>query len=164
VSTVTQSPKRSVVVLKHDDQGYVTVVPSDEDRFTINIRHAVQSLSVSSRLEEFRDQFNLLLKELGQWLSLRDDWRDAFVTLRDGALVFVVVRNSVLYSDEFEDDLSDLDIRIANDQALELVRIHSVALPPVPACTLDTFLDSRFTIGIAHAERDSPHPASQQER
>ncbi len=96
----------------------------------------------------------MLLRVLGNWLSTRDDILMAFITLRDGGLAFVVIRSESRYDAAFEDDLSDLDIEVSEDPQLELVPINSLALPPANECAIDTFLDSRFALRFANAERD----------
>lgn len=134
---------KNVVRLRHNDKGMITIVPQDEDRFSLNIDEAVQALRVADQLKKFQKQFRLLLKTLGEWLIERkQEWCDAFVALRDGGLTFVVIRHVPQYDAQFEDELSDLDIKISNDPALELVSIHSLALPPADNATVDTFLDS----------------------
>lgn len=150
MSAVTSPIQKNAVLLRHDTEGMVTVVPKDEDRFSLNIREAVQALRVADQRHQFQTQFRLLLKTLGEWLIARQDWSGAFVTLRDGGLTFVVIRRSPEYDAGFEDELSDLDISISDDPALDLVSIHSLALPPTDDATVDTFLDSGFTVRFDH--------------
>ena len=152
MSTAASPMQKNVVQLRHNDQGMVTVVPQDEDRFSLNVHEAVQALRIADQLQKFQKQFRLLLRTLGEWLiERRQEWSDAFVTLRDGGLTFVVIRRVPRYDAQFEDELSDLDIKISDDPALELVSIHSLALPPADDAAVDTFLDSGFTVRFDHS-------------
>jgi hypothetical protein len=152
VSTVASTTKKSVVMLQHDDDGIVTVVPTNQDRFSLSIKQAVRELRLANQIDDFRQQLDLLMKVLGSWLGQRSDVSDAYLTLRNGKLAFVVIRAESRYNSEFEDDISDLDIDIAEDPLLQLVRVHSLALPPADETAVDTFLDSRFTIRFSHAK------------
>lgn len=133
------------------EDGTVTVTPRNEDRFTIKMRKAVEILRQANTEESFEEQFNLLLKEIAEWLSDRDDIQSAYVTLSDGELSLVVLRNKVAYDAEFEDQLSALDYRIANDPDLDLIHLHTLALPPVSEQALSQFLDRSFVLTYAGA-------------
>jgi len=129
-----------------NENGNVTVTPADQDRFAIKMRKAIQILQVADKVDQFEQQFNLLLSELGRWLSERDGIEQSHVTLRDGAFAFVVVRSNAAYDEDFENDLSALDFRLANDVDLELISLFTVALPAASEASISSFLDPAFTL------------------
>lgn len=150
--------------LHWDEGGLVIVTPQDQDRFGVKIRRAIEILQLAGRVDEFENQFNLLLGTLGRWLKCQDNIARAFLTHRDGALAFVVVRSESQCDDAFEDELSDLDYAIANDPDLNLIRLHAMALPPASDAAIGSFLDPGFIIEYRNrGERGGPSGTGQQE-
>lgn len=121
--------------------GIVTVTPENRDRFALTVRRAVKACRDAVAEDEFGLQLDILLKRLAEWLARRDDVRSAYFTMRDGRFVFLTVRRAAEHDPAFEDSLSELDIEIANDPALERIRMDTIALPPVSDDTLSSFLD-----------------------
>jgi hypothetical protein len=141
--------------------GIVTVTPRDQDRFTIKVDRAIEILQQAARADKFKLQFNLLLRELGKWLNDRNDVSHAYLTQRDGALAFVVVRSSCEYDDDFEDNLSDFDYQIANDPDLDLIKMDAIALPNASIGAVFSFIDQDFVLEyVHHGNRGRPHSAS----
>ena len=143
---MTTSVATTVTLDWENEDGNVTVTPADQDRFAIKMRRAIQILQVADKVDQFEQQFNLLLSELGRWLSERNDIERSHVTLRDGAFAFVVIRSDAAYDEEFEDDLSALDFRLANDVDLELVSLFTIGLPIASEASISSFLDPTFTL------------------
>ena len=163
MATGTTSP--SIVRLHWAmEGGEVLVTPEDEDRFCIKVQRAIDILQMAHQAEAFTRQFNLLLRMLALWLQDRSAVRQAFLTQRDGALAFVVIREAVEYDDEFEDELSDLDYEIANDADLNLIKMDAMALPSVSDAAATSFLDPAFALQyVGHGDRSGPHSAGEQE-
>ena len=159
----TDTTSSSVVQLRWDmKDGLVVVTPQDEDRFCIKVGRAIEILQQAGHAEEFKRQFNLLLRVLAEWLKDRDDIKRAYLTHRDGALAFVVIRESPQYDDDFEDALSDLDYEIANDADLDLIKIDAIALPCVSDTAVSSFLDPGFMLEYAgHGKGSGSHSAGQ---
>lgn len=130
--------------------GMVVVTPRDEDRFSIRLNDAIEILRKADKEKPFRGQLKLLMKQLAEWLRDRDDVRTAYLTIRDGAFAFVVIRTSVAYDEAFEDELSELDFRIANDPDLTLISLHTMSLPSISAAASQSFLDNAFTLEYPH--------------
>jgi hypothetical protein len=144
------------------EEGVVIVTPHDEDRFLIKLSRAIQALQRANEAEKFREQFDLLLRLLAEWLKDRNDVADAYLTLRDGRFSFVVVRKDAKCDDAFEDQLSALDQRLARDVDQDLIKLDAVSLPNVSEETRASFLDPDFTLQYAHGERSrSPRPGKQ---
>lgn len=156
-STPKQPPKverRDVVHLDiRNKDGHVTVTPSDEDRFSISVERAIAACQAAARADEFKKQFALLLRRAAEWLSARSDIESSWITKRDGHLLFLVVRTAPEYDREFEDALSALDLDLARDGHLDLIRINTMGLPPVSREALGGFLDSDLALPFTPASR-----------
>ena len=157
---VFSAPAAVVQLDWSEKDGVVVVTAKDQDRFCIKVHKAIEILQQASRAEEFTRQFNLLLRTLASWLNGRDDVTRAYLTHRDGALAFVVVRTAVAYDDAFEDALSHLDFQTANDADLNLIKMDAIGLPLVSAEALSSFLDQSFTLEYTgHGDRGGSHSA-----
>lgn len=143
--------------------GNITVTPVDEDRFTIKVGRAIELLNLAKQQESFQNQLQLLLRILADWLSERDGVRQAHVTIRDGALTFVVVRATAEYDEAFEDALSELDISIANDVDLNLVKMNALCLPDASDASIATFLDPSFLLTYNDEQGAEPRRTGEQE-
>lgn len=145
-----------------DEDGIVTVTPQNENRFNIKLRKAIEILQLADKMDQFRQQFKLLLDVLGRWLKDRRDVARAFVTVRDGGLAFVLVRDSSEYDEAFEDAVSDLDYRLANDVDLDLIELDAIALPGASDEAIASFLDPRFTLSyVPYGGREGSHSAGE---
>jgi hypothetical protein len=161
---VTTATPSSALQLRWDmKEGLLIVTPEDQDRFVIKVRRAIELLKLAGRADEFQKQFGLLLRLLAQWLRERKKRVEkAFLTYRDGALSFVVVRSEAQYDDDFEDAVSDLDFGIARDADLDLIKMDAIALPPTSDTALQSFLDPGFTLEyVGCGNGDGPHSAGQ---
>jgi hypothetical protein len=140
----------------HD--GDILVTPSDNDRFVIKVGQAIQILRQQERQSQFEKQFQLLVKRLAQWLSEHPDTGRPFLTAGEGVLRFVVMRNTVKCDDTITDALSDLEMDIANDGDLGLIKVNTTALPLVSEEGLQSFLDSDFCMEF-YGDRAGPYIA-----
>ena len=137
-----------------NDNGQITVTPRDEDRFTIKMRRAIEVLQRAEKGDLFNTQFQLLMSILASWTSQRQDVERSYITIRDGRLAFVVVRNESAYCEEFEDELSDLDIRIANDVDLNLIELDAIGLPKISSPALKSFLHPEFNLAFCNGNTE----------
>ncbi len=154
MTVVADTSRSSVLQLDwRMENGLITVTPMDQSRFVIKVRRAVEILQQADRVELFEKQFDVLLTSLAQWLEQRSDIAFAFLTQREGALAFVVVRTDSKFDDQFEDSLSDLDYRIANDPDLNLLKMDAIGLPLVSRDAVNSFLDDAFALEFSHGER-----------
>ena len=139
------------LVLK-SEHDRILVTPENEDRFCVKVNRLIEAFRIASQRDEFFSQFAILLQKLATWLSEQDGGiEDAFVTLRDGGLSFVVVRSCSKYDEEFDDALSELDLDIANDVDLDLISLNTIALPNVSRESLDSFLDREVSLKFTDA-------------
>lgn len=154
MATIIESRAGDYVHLQLSNDGEtLTVTPGNEDRFAIKRRKLVTFLKLAAESEQFDQQLDLLMKVLAQWLSERQDVKAAFLTVGDGGLSFVAVQAGVKYSEEFNDELSSLDYDIAHDPDLDLIRLSTMALPPVEGSALGQFLNRHFTLVFNGGER-----------
>ncbi len=152
MATTTEAASQALHLKWAEKDRIIVVEPEDQDRYVLKVSRAVELLGLVSRADKFQRQLIVLQRELAKWLQSANGVDSAFLTLREGALSFVVIRANVQYDDHFEDSLSDLDFTIANDVDLDLVKIDTIALPPASRESLNSFLDSEFLLEyISHA-------------
>jgi hypothetical protein len=142
-----------------EEDGLITVTPRNKDRFNIRLKRAIIALQQADRHDQFEQQLQLLHTTVVSWLKDRSDILSAHLTLREGNLSLVVVKKEARYDAQFEDELSELDYRIANDVDLDLIRLDAIALPPASEEALETFFDPNFILTYALRER-SKSPAT----
>ena len=65
---------------------------------------------------------------------------------RYSALMFVVVQLNAEYDEDLQDDLYDLVFAIAQDAALNLIRLQTTVLPPVDEEALQSFIDPQMVL------------------
>lgn len=146
MSTATKTEFVQQMIWRRED-GVITVTPEDESRFSIKLNKAIEILREAGKQDSYRDQFRLLARTVAQWLSERQDKvKKAYLTVRDGMLSFVVVRNQVPFDDALEDDLSELDLKIAKDVDLDLIKLCAIALPLASDEAISSFLNPEFSL------------------
>jgi hypothetical protein len=141
MATVTKS---SWVHLHHaDDSEGVIVTTATNQTFTLPLDAAIRACGSVEKLERFTKQFQKLLTRLASWLTDHlDDVEDAYVTLRDAGLLFLVVRKTRRFNEELENSLTGVDLEIAQDPELDLIRLTVLALPMTSRDGIESFLVS----------------------
>ena len=77
------------------------------------------------------------------------DVESGYITVRDGGLLFLVVRRDTEYDRDFEDALTDLVSVVACDADFDLIRLSVLALPQCPPDAMQSFLsDDGVTLGF----------------
>ncbi len=123
---------------------FVEVNPRDQQRFQIQKDRAIKILQLANDSEA---QLALLFNKLGAWFREHSaSVKEAYLTLRDARFAFVVISVTPECNDELEDAVSNLDIQIANDADLDVVRMNAIVLPPVSPEAISSFLDKRFIL------------------
>ena len=91
---------------------------------------AVEACRAFKEQIAFKDQFDMLLDRLAEWIDRREDKLDqAFLTTRDSGLLFLVVLTQKELNEGIESDLTELDLEIANDDDFDLIRLSVHAIP-----------------------------------
>ncbi|MGA2700307.1 MAG: hypothetical protein ABSH35_04340 [Isosphaeraceae bacterium] len=128
--------------LHHKAGSSVLITDKDGDRFVLPVQDAIRACRDAEKLEAFAEQFQSLMQQLHQWILARSEEIDrAYLSLDADGVIFAVVRKGKEFDPTFEDTLSDLDLNISNDDALNMIRIRVIALPYSPDETVDSFLD-----------------------
>jgi len=138
-----------------NEGGIATVTPRDQDRYVVKVRTLVERLHKVGHIEAFEEKLTLLQKELASWLVDRTDVAKAFLTLRDGGLLFLIIKKNSDYNESLEDELTDLDIQLAKDRDLMPLSVDVLALPSVSDVAVSTFIDPDFTFSYVPVGDDA---------
>ena len=137
----------SLVLLdeSHDPATQVRVSRKTRDMFFLSLGEAVEACSafVTSKID-FSNQMADLLDLLSAWVTERKERiKAAHLTLRrDNSVLFVVTQKEVRFDEALSDDLTRLDIDVANNPAFELITLDVLAIPAVSAESATAFLSS----------------------
>jgi hypothetical protein len=138
--------------MKHGDGGQLFCETEDQDRFVVGIDEAIVACRLHVERDRYRNQFNLLVKRLAGWFTQhREKAHEAYLTIRDDSLLFLVVRKAVAFDEEFTDQLTELEYQITDDPGLNLISMHVLALPRCDRYGLESFIDSRLPIKFVDA-------------
>ncbi|MBL7132691.1 MAG: hypothetical protein ISS78_01205 [Phycisphaerae bacterium] len=131
----------------------VIVTPADHDRFMLSVKDAALACQAGSDYVAFYQQFEKrLLPRLAAWLTEhKEKVHQAFVSVREGGLLFLVVRQQARYDAEFTDDLSALDAEIARNPEFNMIRLDVLALPLVSDEGARSFLNPEAVM-VFHAK------------
>ena len=149
MSQVDTTASRPPVVELHfeDREGRVRIVPANRDLMTIPVAMAIEACRAFNQQIVFKDQFDMLVDCLGRWINgHREQIGDAYLTIRDAGLLFLVVHRATSYDDAFESALTDLDLEIANDDDYGLINLSVLGLPSVDEQSVHTFLSNKMAL------------------
>ena len=129
----------------YDRAETIKVCPRSQKRFEVHKDRAIKILQLATNADS---QIQLLIDKLGEWV--RDNFDEylsqAYLTLRDSRFAFLAISRLPECNDDLEDSLSDLDLSIANDPDLDLIRMNTLVLPPASDESLNSFFDQRFLL------------------
>ena len=120
----------------------ILVEDADEDRFSMTVEEAIEACRVYEREKQplFRKQFKMLLGFLGEWsFKRRNKLAKVFLTIRDAGLLFLVVTKRKTYDEGFEEELTQLDIEVANKEDFSRILLSVQALPLCSSSNYDSF-------------------------
>jgi hypothetical protein len=152
-NTVLESYVSPIQLNWQEKNSVVTVIPGDEKLFYITIEKAIEACRAKNESVIFINQFMRLLNKLALWnKNHENDISNAFLTVRDANLLFLIVKKSVKFDSEFEDELTDLDIEIAQDKKFNKIKLSVLALPQTDFHSINSFLtpDSTFKYNISN--------------
>lgn len=146
----TGTPEEFVELNWYTADDTVRVIARDQERFEVQKDHAIECLRLAvTQKTKFENQFRLLLRTLAQWRNKHShDVANAILTIQDSTLLFVVQSSGSKFNEELTDSLSSLDLQIANDPALTMIRLNTLVLPPVSDESLMSFLDKRLLVKL----------------
>lgn len=136
------SSRPPAIHLGHSDPDGQVVVHAGDDLFLLTVQEAVNACGAWGKMAAFQSQMKDLIGRLNQWVSARPDKiRDAYFSVKaGGGLFFLVVTKGKKFDSALEDELSDLDMEVANSADLDLLRLSVLAVPDSPAEVVDSFL------------------------
>jgi len=120
----------------------ILVEDADEDRFSMTVEDAIEACKVYEREKQtiFRKQFDTLLDFLGSWSYKRKNkLAKVFLTIRDAGLLFLAVTKRKTYDENFEEELTQLDLKIANSEDFSEILLSVQALPLCSESNYDSF-------------------------
>ena len=144
-----QSRKKDIHLNWSDKDKRVIIHPANHDIDIHTVEEVIEAVHAHGKEERVRvkRQFSDLLGRLGEWASMHAGRiQQAIVTLRDSDLLFLVVMNDVKYDPGFEDELTDLDIKIAQDSDYDRLRLSVLALPKMGKAGISSFIDTNFCL------------------
>ena len=139
--TTKTRPIIQLVYSAKDEQ--VIVETERQDRFVLTVSAAIEACRAFGRTQEFNEQFKEMQTRLTAWIRQHEaDISEAYLTVRDSAILLLIVQKSQAFHQELEDSLTELDIDIAQDDALNLIRLSVLALPKASEASIQSFLVS----------------------
>lgn len=127
----------------------VIVAPKDNDKYMRTVEEAIEACKAYDNKIRFWEQFKIVLDDLGKWSKDRTQKLDhAFLTVQDAGLLFLVVTKRKTYDDMLESELTDLDLKIANDSDFTSI---SLSVQSLPSCSMDgisSFLNPEYTLEL----------------
>jgi hypothetical protein len=146
------SQRRDPIVLRwQDDSRMLVVEPKDQDRYMLTVSKAIAACQMDQALglEQFQTQFKNLLLTLKNWAQeRRNEIEGVYLAVRDGGLLYVVVKKQARFNPDFEDSLTDLDLKIAHDEDLSMMRVNMLSLPKASMDAISTFLSPIYTLKL----------------
>lgn len=139
--SVFTAKSRPIHIGRTSPDGQV-VVHSGDDVFLLTVQEAVNACGAWDRMAEFQIQMKRLMDRLGDWVEIhRPTVRDAYLSVQaGGGLFFLAVMKSKKYDGALEDELTRLDIEVANSPEYGLLRLSVLAIPDSPPDCVDSFL------------------------
>ncbi len=140
----------------------VVIEPQDEDRFVMTTEEVIEACKVYDKRKRgpFQVQFRNLLNHLGAWaFARRDKIAHTFLTLRESRLLFLIVTQGTAYDDDFESELTKLDLEIAHSEAFSEISLSVQSLPNCGPHAYESFCKAGATIqyGGVSAEQGGSH-------
>ena len=115
MSTTTQTSP--IPLSWHERDRLVRIEPEDEDRFGLTVAEAIYACRSAVSERTFRRQFEKLLVRLAEWVATnRRLLADAFLSVRDAGLLFLVVQKEKALDEELEEKLVRLDLEVARNE------------------------------------------------
>ncbi len=149
---VQTHPKPVLLRYFRKDQKIV-VEPEDKDRYMITMREAVAACGAYLEELKFREQFRVLLNRCGVWINKHEKQiADAYMTIQDGGVLFLVIQEGKVRDSSLSNNLSALDIEIANDDNLSLLDVSVLVLPKGTKADVSSFINHEFWLKYSYGK------------
>lgn len=128
----------------------------DFERDGVRIKRVAEVLAATKiglDIQEVAKELADLLGYLAEWLREHvQKVEKAILTVGDGGLLLLIVRNQIRFDNEFEDEVVELDWGIANNDCFQSLPLSAI---PLPKCSDDdamSFADPGFRMVHNRAE------------
>jgi hypothetical protein len=129
-----------------DDTPGVVVTTKEGDRFILTLDEAIRACKSAEKATDYMRQFQGVLDRVTSWLTSHADGIElAYLTLGADGLDFTVVLRSMTFERDIEEDLTELDIEIAQHKEFDLIRLNVLSLPRCSDDNLGAFVRPRGT-------------------
>jgi hypothetical protein len=119
----------------------VLIEGEEEDRFFMKVQEVIQACNLHQVANEFESQFANLKNLLGNWIQGRKSlFHKAFITVRDGRILFLVISKDIEYNPEVDCMLTDLDLMIAQTPFVSGIPLSVQSLPRCDTDVYEGFL------------------------
>jgi hypothetical protein len=103
------------IQLRFDCHDRIEVIAADQDRFYTTVSHAAHACRVVENQVLWARQFEEFLREIHNWCETQGATvASCFVTWGDGVINVIVVTRGGDYRFSFDDDITSLNVRLAN--------------------------------------------------
>ena len=134
------------VKLSWDDTRSLCYKTEDSHIGVTTVQQAVNRLQFADHLLDLISHLEDVKDSLAKWsFEHRDKIEKAFLTLQDNRFLFLVITKAINFDDNFEDELSDLDIDIAKKKGESLLHLSVQALPHCGEEQYGSFLNPQMT-------------------
>lgn len=143
MSAHATSRRNTIVLFEGGGDSPVMVIPRDEDKFCVTVEEAVKACRMVDAGYSFVRQVAELREVLANWIdSRRESIQSAYISFREAGILFVVAQTGTARDNNLADQLSDLDIEIANDERFDLLNVDVLSLPRCSQDSMTAFLAS----------------------
>ena len=154
---IVATTKKSWIQIQLNDPALagVTVHHEDGDTFALTKQMIARSGQIAAQVIAINRQLNALRVELGQWAFKHAKAIDrAFLALRGDHFLFLAVLKAKGYDSLLEDDLTELDMRVAQNSDYDQIRLSVLSLPACAEDVIRSFLPHPGAFGDVseHAE------------
>ncbi len=126
----------------------VFIETATTDRFVLTVEEAIEACRIYDEQKSlFKAQYDKLLSLLGEWAYChRSKIRNAFLTVRNTRLLFLVVMKRKTYDEELERELTELDLKIVQESDFSEIPLSVQALPYCNETGYDSFCKPGWTL------------------
>ncbi len=154
MGTKTSSRRAEMIeLLSKDGEKPVWLELEKDDRRIHSVAEVLAATKMGLDIQEVAKELAELLEYLAGWLKKHvAKVRKAILTVGDGGLLLLIVRNQIKFDNDFEDEVVELDWGIANDSRFQSLPLSAI---PLPKCSDDdamSFADPGFRMVHDRAE------------
>jgi hypothetical protein len=134
------------IQLNIDGQAHagLSIHPEDGDFFSRSRKMLDRTGRLGGRPGIFEGQLASLKRELEAWSTgYADSVEETYLVLKGGEFLFLVILKGKAYDGALEDSLTDLDMKVAQNPAYDLINLSVMAFPAFAEDAIRSFLPDR---------------------